>query len=458
MGRLLERIKRLKGPIMAVAGLGAVLSGFIGYWTTYQTVKKAAAPQRIVASVPADAAALSIAVLPFANRSGDPKQAYFADGITETLTSDLSRIRDAVIISSTTAFAYKDKPVTATEVGKELGVRFVLQGSVQRSGDSIRINAQLADTASNVQLWSESFDGDQSNLFALQELITTRIANSIGREMIIAAARESEKRKVSPKVADLILRARALELKPRTRKTFEEIEAWYRQALAAEADNTTAMVGLARSLVLQAGNFGFTMDERARDRKFLEGRDLALRARQLDPENPGIYLPLSQYARFHDDFPGYRRAAETLYSLQPKNPSACSLMAALYIDSGEPAKAIDFLNRAISLDPRHPADIVLVNMGRAYFMLGDNDAAIEWYLKTLEASPAQANAYAWLAMAYAVKGEDAKARAAVADLRRAQPNFKLSEFRKPQPSSPAAYKEYFEGRYLPAGRKAGLPE
>lgn len=456
MGALLAKLKHVKGAVVVVAGVGAVLSGLVGYWTTYQTVKVGVPPT--AASARADSAALSIVVLPFADRTGDPQQAYFADGITETLTTDLSRIQDAVVIASTTAFTYRDKSATAIQIGKDLGVRFVLQGSVQRSGNRIRINAQLADATSNAQLWSETFDGDQSNLFALQDLITTRIANSIGREMIITAGRESEKRRSSPKVADLILRARALDLKPRSLKNLEQTEAWYRQALAVEPNNTMAMVGLARSLALEAGNFGFSMDERVREKKFLEGRDLALKVKELDPQNPGIFMPIGQYARTHDDFPGYRRAAETLLSLQPKSSAAHINLAISYLDSGEPKKAIELLTQAINLDPKHPPDIALLNMGRAYFMLGDNDAAIEWYLKTLEASPAQANTYAWLAMAYALKGDEAKAQAAVADLHRTQPNFKLSEFRKPQSSSPAAYKEYFEKRYLPAGRKAGLPE
>jgi TolB-like protein len=153
--------------------------------------------------VTADAGPLSIVVLPFTNLTGDPNQAYVADGLTASLTSDLSRIRDTFIVNAATAFAYKDKPVAAQQVGKDLGVHFVLQGSVQRSGTTIRINAQLADATSNAQLWSESFEGDQSDLFALRDRVTTLVGNSIGREMVIVAARESETRKTSPRVADL---------------------------------------------------------------------------------------------------------------------------------------------------------------------------------------------------------------------------------------------------------------
>src|SRR5271167_3546278 len=246
--KLLGQIKRFRGPIAAIAAFGAVLSGFLGYWSAYQTVQKVVVPKSAPAIVTADAGPLSIVVLPFQNLTGDPNQAYVADGLTASLTADLSRIRDAFIVDAATAFAYKDKPLTAQQVGKDLGVHFVLQGSVQRSGNTIRINAQLADANSNAQLWSESFEGDQSDLFALQDRVTTLVGNSIGREMVIVAARESETRKSSSKVADLMLRARALDLKPHSLESLQQSEDLYRQVLELEPNNVSAMVDLADSL------------------------------------------------------------------------------------------------------------------------------------------------------------------------------------------------------------------
>ena len=143
--RLWGLLKRFRGPIVAIAAFGAVLSGLLGYWSAYETVQKVVVPKSAPAVVTADAGPLSIVVLPFQNLTGDPNQDYVADGLTASLTADLSRIRDAFIVNAATAFAYKDKPVTAQQVGKDLGVHFVLQGSVQRNGTKIRINAQLAD-------------------------------------------------------------------------------------------------------------------------------------------------------------------------------------------------------------------------------------------------------------------------------------------------------------------------
>ncbi len=427
------------------------------FWKSFETVK-VAVPTSTVNATPANASALSIAVLPFANRTGNPQDEYVADGITESLTTDLSRIQQAFIVNASTAFTYKDKPVMAQQVGKDLGVRFVLQGSVQRSGSKIRINAQLADTTSNAQLWAESFEGDQSNLFALQDHVTTRIANSIGREMVILAARESETRKSSPKVVDLTLRARALSLKPQSLKNWQQIEALYREVLVLEPNNSSAMAAIAMCLALQAANFNSALGEKATEQKYVEGRDLALKAKELDPGNPSIYLAVGFYALAHDDFAGSRRAFETRVSLQPKNPGALNTLAVSFNIGGEPRRVIELLTQAINLDPKHATEAFFRNMCLAYFMLGDNDAAIEWCLKSLELNPAFPHTYPPLAMAYALKGDDARARATVDDLRRVDPSYGLSKIRRPPSSSPAASKEFFEKKFVPAWRKAGLPE
>jgi len=455
--KLLGRLKRVKGVIAAIAGAGAVVGGLTGYWNAYQATR-ITVPAPTASSTTASAGPLSIAVLPFANLTGDANQAYVADGLTASLTSDLSRIRDAFIVNASTAYAYKDKPVIAMQVGKDLGVHFILQGSVQRSGTKIRVTAQLADATSNAQLWSESVEGDESDLFALQDRVTRRIGNSIGREMVIIAARESETRKSNPKAVDLMLRARALDLKPQSLINLRQTEAWYRKVLVLEPNNVTAMVGLARSLTLQAYNFGTALDESIVEKKYVEGYDLALKVKELDPDNPGVYSPIGLYALSHGDFAGNQRANETRLSLEPKNPAAYNNLALSFINGGEPKRAIELLAQGINMEPNHPNETTLHNMGRAYFDLGDNDASIEWHLKTLEVNPAHSTAYAYLAMAYMLKGDDAKARAATSNMRRGNPNFRLPVRLKPVSSSPIAYKEYYERKFLPAWRMAGLPE
>jgi adenylate cyclase len=441
--------------IVTVASIGAVLSGLVGYWTTYHAVKKGV-PESAPTQAPVAASALSVMVLPFKNLTGDRSQDYVADGLTASLTADLSRIREAFIVNAATAFAYKDKPVAVQQIGIDLGVHFVLQGSVQRSGTRIRISAQLADAASSAQLWSDRFEGDQSDLFALQDQVTTRIGNSIGREMVIVAARESETRKSSPKASDLILRARAVFLKPRSLTNYQQMEDLYRQVLALEPNNTDAMVGLAVSLVLQPDNYP-QLDRSVKEEKWIEGRDLAMRAKGLDPDNPEIFMVIGAYALNHGDLAGARRAMETRLSLNPKNPWCYLTLAYVFCQEGEPRRAIDLLTLAIELDPRNPLEFIFLVKGSAHLMLGDNDAAIEWLLKCSERNPSFVRTYPLLAMAFANKGEDAKARAAAAEVRRLDPALKLTTF-EDQRASSEAYKLWFENKFVPAWRKAGLPE
>jgi adenylate cyclase len=441
------------------AGILALGVAGIVVWALAQFWKTGVVPRSSPAEVTADAGPLSIVVLPFQNLTGDPNEAYVADGVTASLTADLSRIRDAFIVDAKTAFAYKEKPLTAQQVGKDLGVHFVLQGSVQRNGTKIRINAQLADATSNAQLWSENFEGDQSDLFALQDRVTTLVGNSIGREMVIVAARESETRKSNPKVADLMLRARALNLKPVSLNNLQQQEDLCRQALALEPSSVSAIVDLGRILTQEVQNFRDEMDESIQEKKLVEGYALALKAKELDPDNPDVYGAIAMYGWCRHDWDGARRASENLLSLEPKNTAAYNNLAFLLINDGEPKRAIELLNQAINLDPKHPHEFLLVNLGVANFMLGDNDAAIEWFHKTLETNPGLSFTYAYLAMAYALKGDDAKAHAAAAELRRLNPSDTLSAWRKDHSNNqPPAYGEWFESKAVPAWRKAGLPE
>src|SRR5262249_17256148 len=162
---------------------------------------------------------LSIVVLPFANLSDDPEQQYFADGITEDLTTDLSRIEDMFVISRNTAFTYRNRSVNTRQIGSELGVRYALEGSVRRYANQVRVTAQLIDAETDAHLWAERFDRDIGDLFALQNEITSRIAIALGRELIgVEAARPTENRDA----LDYILRARAAWSRPPATLSYAE--------------------------------------------------------------------------------------------------------------------------------------------------------------------------------------------------------------------------------------------
>jgi TolB-like protein len=166
---------------------------------------------------PAGAPRLSIVVLPLSNLSSDPEQQYLADGITEDLTTDLSRIADMFVISRNTAFTYRNKPINVKQIGRELGVRYVLEGSVQRSGNEVRVNTQVINAETAGHFWAERFDRSMGDLFTLQNDITSRVASAFHIELIAAeAARPTE----HPDALDYVLRGRAARLKPNSRKVY----------------------------------------------------------------------------------------------------------------------------------------------------------------------------------------------------------------------------------------------
>ena len=170
-----RKLRKIGGLLAGAAAVGTVLAGLTGYWTTYRTVtREILAPAK---PAPAEAAHLSIVALPFTNLSGDPSQDYFADGITENLTTELSRFRNIFVIARNTAFTYKGKSIDAKEIGKELGVRYVLEGSVQRDQNRVRVNVQLIDAESGVHLWADRFDEDIADLFKLQDDVVGRLGN-----------------------------------------------------------------------------------------------------------------------------------------------------------------------------------------------------------------------------------------------------------------------------------------
>ena len=423
------------------ASVAVVVLGLGGYWGIQQDSKPSVNP-------------LSIAVLPFANLTGDPAQAYVADGMTGRLTSDLARIQNAVVMDEARAVKYKDKPTPAQQVGKELGVRFILQGDVQRSADKILINAKLTDASSNKQLWSDSFEGEMSNLFALQNQVTTRISASLGNRMMVLAASESESRKANPQAADLILRARA-ESQSSSLDSLNKRDHLLRQALVQEPNNVAAMSMLSHNLTMLAPR---GIEQNLRKSRFEEAYELALKVKEIDPNDRMIYLALGMYFREKDDLSSAISSMEKYIQLNNK-PHLTH--ANLLMQSGEPKRAQEIYKQIINSDPLNPSEILLNTYGRSYFFLGDVDTAIQFYLKSNQVNSKEANNWANLAIAYTAKGETEKAALAVAEVKKLNPNANLATNAfvfKPMSASPQSYKDWYEKKYLPLYRRAGLPE
>lgn len=444
-----------KRPVMAAAAVGAVLSGLAGYWTTYRTVAAVSLPATGTHIAPA-MAPLSILVLPFANQTGDEAKTYIADSLTTTVTADLSRIRDAFVAPVATGLTYQNKRLTVQQIGTDAGVRFVLAGSVMANGDKLRITAQLADTQSGAQLWNEIFEGEMNNLFALQDQVTTRIGNSIGDHMVIAAAAPSELHRSTSRTTDLLMRARALILRPQSVKNFQEIENLYRRALVQEPGNLVAMAGLASTLAIHA--IWLDPSDAERKKKMLEARNLALKVKDIEPENLRVYVPLSIVAMENNDFDAARRAHEAQLESTPKNPSVLNNFALYFREMGEPEKAIPLLERALAVYPKG-ADVIFDNLGSAYLEIGNNDAAIHWLLKAIDTGTQLPDAYANLAIAYSNSGDALKSREYVSQYKKlvAITGYKSIDENPLPPQAPEALKKYYRERFVPEWKKAGLP-
>jgi TolB-like protein/class 3 adenylate cyclase len=242
--RAVPRRRHAAPAAIAAVTIGVLVVAAGGWWfwpTTRPTSTPAVAAATSIAQ-PLAAPRLSIVVLPFANLSNDPDQQYFSDGITDDLTTNLSRISDSFVISRNTAFTYRNKPVDTRRIGRELGVRYVLEGSVRRVGDKVRVNAQLINAEADVHLWADQFDSDMGDLFALQNEITSRIASALSLGLLTAeVARPTE----DPDALDFILRGRAAYWKPLTRGTLAEAIDMFERALVLDPRSVEAQARLA---------------------------------------------------------------------------------------------------------------------------------------------------------------------------------------------------------------------
>jgi adenylate cyclase len=406
-------------------------------------------------SKPFVAPRLSIVVLPFANLSNDPEQQYFADGVTEDLTTDLSRLAHMFVISRNTAFTYRNKPVDAKQIGRELGVRYVLEGSVRRSGNQLRVNTQLIDAETNAHLWAERFDRDTGDLFALQNEITGRIANALNLELVgVEATRPTD----HPDALDYIFRGRAALNKPPSRDSYAEAIGQYDRALALDPGSVEAQSSLAGAL---AGRVleGMT-DSRAADIVRAEG--LIGRALATSPLDPlahlakGVVLrvrgrPEEAISEFETVLAFNRNATGALFHL-----GWCKLM------TGSIDEAIPLAEQAIRLSPRDP---YIANrytrIGWVHLLQSRTDEAILWFEKARSANPMLRDPHVFLASAYGLKGEPDRAAAELAEARRlgGEGSFaSIARMRATGYYGVPKIRALFDTTYFEGLRKAGVPE
>jgi TolB-like protein/class 3 adenylate cyclase len=453
---------RIASTAMAAAAAATLATAVVAWWLwpTRPSPTPATAVAAIATSIPEPLVAprLSIVVLPFANLSNDPEQQYFADGITEDLTTDLSRIRHSFVISRNTAFTYRNKPVDTKQIGRELGVRYLLEGSVRRSGNKVRVNAQLIDAQTDAHLWAEQFDGDIGDLFALQNEITSRIAIALNLELTnTEAARPTE----HPDALDYVLRGRAAYWKPNSREKFAETTSLFEKALALDPYSVEAASQLANMLAVRGGNrWTATPEADFRRAEELVGQALAASPRDWFAHYAKGALRRWQ-GRCDEAVPEY----ETALALNPNWLNSLNGLAFCKLLTGSIAEVIPLEEQVIRLSPSDPYiyEFYFV-IGLVHLLQSRTDEAVVWLEKARSAN-SKFPPHGYLASAYALKGETERAAAELAEARRLYDRYSSIERLKAAgtqggpgywgvPEIAALY----EATYFAGLRKAGMPE
>jgi adenylate cyclase len=405
---------------------------------------------------PAVAPRLSIVVLPFGNLSNDPEQQYFADGITEDLTTDLSRIEGSFVISRNTAFTYRGKPVDTRQIGRELGVRYVLEGSVRRSGNQVRVNAQLIDAETDAHLWAERFDRDTSDLFALQDEITGRIAVTLNLELVTAEARRATEH---PEALDYILRGRAIAgWKPPSRENVAEAIGLYERALALDPRSVEAQCCLVGMLMGRVMN-GLA-DSAAEDIARAEG--LAGQALAASPHNPLAHMAKAQVLRAQHRYDEAIPEYETVLASNRNQGIALQALSQCKLFTGSIEETIPLMEQAIRLSPRDPRlGVWYLEIGRVHLLQSRADEAIIWLERARVAMPALPGIRANLAAAYALKGETERASAELTEAQRVSGDDRYSSLARLRAVGywgVPKIRDLFEATFFAGLRKAGVPE
>jgi TolB-like protein/class 3 adenylate cyclase/Tfp pilus assembly protein PilF len=389
----------------------------------------------------------SIAVLPFQNMSGDADQEYFAEGITEDIITALSHIRWLFVIARNSSFVYKGRAVDVKQVARELGVRYVLEGSVRKLGNRVRITAQLVDALSGAHHWAERYDRDLTDIFALQDEITRQVAGAIEPRLLAAEGVRSQNRPRADLDAwDLVARAMSRFWRT-TQPDIEAALATLKDAVARHPDYGPAHSMLAFCLVL-TGHFGwlpiFEVPKVA--------LDAARRAVELDDNDPWAYLALGYVAfvsRQTDDAAGqYRRAVE----LNPNFAAAHGYWGYALAFDGRSDEAIERLAVAMRMSPHDRQNSIFMGgTAVAHYLAGRYDQAIEWARKAVQLGPSMTAPHRILCASLAQAGRVDEARTVLERVREMQPYISLDWIRRMVPYTSSQMPRFLEGL-----RRAGL--
>ena len=392
----------------------------------------------------------SIAVLAFNNMSGDPEQEYFSDGISEDIITDLSKLSELHVIARNSTFTYKGKPVDVKHVGRELGVRYVLEGSVRKAGNRIRVTGQLIDATTGAHIWAEQFDRELTDIFAVQDDLTQEIISALkiklskAERALIAGAGTK-----NVDAHDFFLRGRELLLaNKRDRETFERSTAYFRRAIELDPDYAGPYAGLGMAYMLDYQNHWSDTPEKSLD----EAVRLINESIAKDDKDPFAHYVASVIYLWKRDYERSAFEAETALALNPNYALALNARGFVYIYTGEPAKAIISIEQAIRLDPVQ--QLYRHFLGTAYFLAGNYETAVAVFKDRIAITPNTDLSRSFLASALGHLGRVEEARQVWRELKEINPRYSYADhFGRLPFRNPADADKFTDGL-----RKAGLAE
>ncbi len=391
----------------------------------------------------------SIAVLPFANMSDDPKQEYFSDGITDDLTTALSRLPDLFVIARTSAFTYKGKAAKVQDIGRELGVAYVLEGSVRKADNQVRITAQLVDATTGDHLWAEHYDRPMRDIFALQDELVRRIVTTLNLQLTLSQQGVVPRRGTENIEAydDFLRGMEYVALGKGTSDDFKKAREMFEKAIALDPMYADAYASL--GLIY----YGEWLRQWSQDPHALErASELAQKAIALDDSNPPAYALLSRLDLANGQYDRAIADARRAITLNPNAPIGYSYLASALTRSGKPVEAIGLLEKATRLDPRN-GDVYLQQVGFAYTATGRYQEAVPVLKRALARIPNWLEGYQLLVVADSELGNEQEARAEAAEVVRLSPGYSLETAKQRLgPWKDPAY----EQRFFSDLRKAGL--
>jgi TolB-like protein/class 3 adenylate cyclase len=399
----------------------------------------------------------SIVVLPFTNAASDPEQEYFAEGITEDLTTDLSRIPGSFVIAPATAHTYKGKPIDVRQVGRELSVRYALQGSARRIVEAVRVNAQLVDTANAAQLWAERFNGEVAQLGLVQDQVTQRIAAELKVALIDAESqRVLRERPNEPNAVDLTMRGSALLNKQASRENTRDARELFQAALRLSPTHLPALIGLGQALLIQWEStwYPHSSNEHLEEMDHVVKKALAVKAN----DALAIYLHAYVLKRLRKDLDQALAALERAIAIDPNLAVAHNYVGQLKVFVGRSNEAAEHTLKAIRLSPRDPQlALWYYQLAVTFIHEQRDDEAVAWAQRGMQVNPNVRYVYRILAAALALSGRIDEARTVAAELLRRYPKESISAFLAREPWPDARYRAG-QNREITGMRKAGIPE